>query len=155
MKTLMKKNIKILLLSLAAFFCFIGIKSAQHSTIYAELTNVETINGTIFKLHCPQKGAAALSLTDSNLTYNLTVKFKSEYCDDNNSQVLLGKDVTIKSSQVSGNYYQVYQIKEKDRVILSPKDVESEQTSSTLGLFFLAFLLVALVVYKSRKVDQK
>ncbi len=146
----MKKNTKILLLSLATFFFFIGIKSYQHSTIYAELTDVQSISGTIFKLHCPQKGAAALSFADSELTYNLTVKFKSDYCDDNDSQLLLGKAITMRAVQVSGDFYQVYQIKEKDRIILSPKDVELEQSSSTFGLFFLAFLLVALVLYKSK-----
>jgi len=151
----MSKNTKILLLSLAAFFFFIGIKSYQHSKGYAELTNIETTKGTIFKLHCPTKGAAALSLADSDLTYNLTVKFKNDYCDDNKSQVLLGKKVTMKSVQVSGDFYQVYQIKENDRLILSPDEVESDQTSSTFGLFFLAFLLVALVAYKSRKVTLK
>ena len=146
----MNKNTKTLLLSLAAFFFFIGIMSYQHSKTYAELTDVQTIKDTIFKLHCPQKGAAALSFANSDLTYNLTVKFKNDYCDDNDSQLLLGKEITMQAVQVSGNYYQVYQLEENERVILNPKDVESEQSSSTFGLFFLAFLLVALVVYKSR-----
>jgi len=151
----MSKNAKILLLSLAAFFFFIGIKSYQHSTAYAELSDIQTIKGTIFKLHCPQNGAAALSFADSDLTYNLTVKFRADYCNDANSQVLLGKEVTIQAVQVSGDFYQVYQIAEEDRVILSPEDVESDQSSSTFGLFFLAFLLVALVVYKSRLATKK
>lgn len=146
----MNKNTKTLLLSLAAFFFFIGIMSYQHSKTYTELTDVQTIKDTIFKLHCPQKGAAALSFANSDLTYNLTVKFKNDYCDDNDSQLLLGKEITMQAVQVSGNYYQVYQLEENERVILNPKDVESEQSSSTFGLFFLAFLLVALVVYKSR-----
>jgi len=147
----MSKNTKILLLSLAVFFFFIGVKSYQHSTAFSELTNIQTIDGTIFKLHCPQNGAAALSFADSDLTYNLTVKFRADYCNDENSQVLLGKEVTMKAVQVSGDFYQVYQIAENDRLILSPEDVESDQNSSTFGLFLLAFLLLALVIYKSKK----
>jgi hypothetical protein len=151
----MNKTTKILLLALAVFFLVIGIKSAMHSKTYAELTNIQTINGTIFKLHCPTKGAAALSLADSDITYNLTTKFKGDYCNDTKSQVLLGKNVTIESVQVSGDYYQVYQLKEKDWVIISPDDVESDQSGATIGLFLLAFLLIALVLYKSRTVTNK
>jgi len=151
----MNKTAKILLLLLAALFLFIGIKSYQHSKTYAELTDIQTIKGTIFQLHCPPKGAASLSLTDSDVTYNLSIKFRSDYCDDKDSQVLLGKEVTMQSVQVNGNFYQVYQIEENGQVILNPEDVESDQTSSTLGLFFLAFLLTALVAYKSRPVTKK
>ncbi len=146
----MSKNTKILLLSLAALFLFMGIKSYQYSIPYSELTDIQTIKGTIYKLHCPQNGAAALSFADSNLTYNLTVKFRTDYCHDDNSQVLLGKKVTMKAVQVSGDYYQVYQIEEKDKIILSPEDVESDQRFSTLGLFLLVFLILTLVAYKSR-----
>ena len=151
----MNKTAKILLLLLAAFFLFIGIKSSQHSKAYAELTDIQTIKGTIFQLHCPPKGAASLSLTDSDLTYNLSVKFRTDYCDDKKSPVLLGKEVTLQSVQVNGNFYQVYQIEENSRVILSPEDVEADQSSATLGLFFLAFLLTALVAYKSLPVSKK
>ncbi len=151
----MKKNTKILLLSLAAFFFFIGIKSYQHSTAYDDLTNIQTVNGTIFQLHCPPKGAASLSLTDSDRTYNLSIKFRTDYCDDKDSQVLLGKEVTMKTVQVNNDFYQVYKIEENDRVILSPDEVQSDQASSTFGLFFLAFLLVVLVVYKSRAAASK
>ncbi len=146
----MSKTAKNLLLLLAAFFFLIGIISSFHSTKYAELTDIQTFKSTIFKLHCPTKGAAALSLADSDYTYNLTLKFRTDYCDDEKSQVLLGKEVTIQAVQVSDNYYQVYQIEDKNNVILSPDEVESEQSSTTMGLFFLAFLLTALVVYKSR-----
>lgn len=146
----MSKTAKILLLLLAAFFLIIGIKSTFHTKTYAELTDIQTIKGTIFKLHCPQKGAAALSLTDSDYTYNLTTKFRAEYCDDKKSQSLLGKAITIESVQVNGDFYQVYLLKDKDRVIVSPAEVESDQSGTTFGLFLLAFLLVALVVYKSR-----
>jgi LPXTG-motif cell wall-anchored protein len=37
------------------------------------------------------------------------------------------------------------------RVILSPEEIEADQGNSTFGMFFLAFLLLALVAYKSRK----
>jgi len=147
----MSKNTKIILLALAALFFFIGIKSYQHSKPYAELTNVQTVNGTIFQLHCPPKGAASLSLNDSDITYNLTIKFRSDYCDDDDSQVLLGKDVSMQTVQVNGDFHQVYQIEENGRVILTPEEVASDQSSSTVGLFLLAFLLIALVAYKSRK----
>jgi hypothetical protein len=151
----MNKTTKILLLLLAAFFLFLGIKSAMHSQTYAELTDVQTIEGTIFKLHCPTKGAAALSLTGSELTYNLTTKFKADYCNDTQSQVLLGKEVTLQSVQVSGDFYQVYQLKEKNNMIVSPDDVESDQSGATIGLFVLAFLLIALVAFKSRNAVNK
>lgn len=147
----MKKNTKTLLLSLAAFFLLIGFMSYQHSTTYAELTDIQTIKGTIFKLHCPEKGTAALSFENSELTYNLTMKFRANYCNNNDSQTLLGKNVTMKAVQVNGDFYQVYKIEENDQVILSHSEVESDQSSSTFGLFFLAFLLIALVIYKSRK----
>lgn len=150
----MSKTTKILLLLLAAFFTFIGIKSYFHSTAYAELTDIKTTTGTILQLHCPPKGAASLSLTDSDNTYNLSIKFRTEYCDEKKSPVLIGKEVTIQSVQVSDNFYQVYQIKEDDRVILNPKDVEADQSSATVGLFLLAFLLLALVGYKSRRVTK-
>jgi len=150
----MSKTTKIILLLLAAFFVFIGIKSSMHSTAYAELTNIQTTTGTILQLHCPPKGAASLSLTDSDLTYNLSIKFRTEFCDEKKSPVLVGKEITMQSVQVNGKFYQVYQIKEDDRVILNPKDVEADQSSATVGLFLLAFLLLALVGYKSRSVKQ-
>lgn len=146
----MNKTAKILLLLLAAFFFFIGIKSYYHSTAYAELTNIKTIKGTVFQLHCPPKGAASLSLTDSSSTYNLSIKFRRNYCDDKNSPELVGELVTMKTVQVNGDFYQVYQIESKDKIILSPEEIASDQSSSTVGLFLLAFLLIALVVYKSR-----
>ena len=151
----MNKTTKTLLLLLAAFFLFIGIKSYQNSKTYAEQTDIQTIKGTIFQLHCPPKGAASLSLTDSDFTYNLSIKFRTDYCEDKDSPVLLGKEITMQSVQVNGDFYQVYQIKENDRVILRPKDVEADQSSATFGLFLLAFLLIALVVYKSRPVTNK
>ena len=147
----MNKTAKILLLSLAAFFFFIGLKSYQHTTTYSELADVQTINGTILQLHCPPKGAASLTLSDSAATYNLSVKFRTDYCDDNDSQALLGKEVTMQALQVDGDFYQVYQLTEKDRIMLNPEEVEADQTSATLGLFFLAFLLASLVAYKSRR----
>lgn len=151
----MSKTTKILLLLLAAFFTFIGIKSYLHSTAYAELTDIKTSTGTILQLHCPPKGAASLSLTDSDFTYNLSIKFRTEYCDEKKSPALVGKEVTMESVQVNGNFYQVYQIKENDRVILNPKDIEADQSSATVGLFLLAFLLIVLVGYKSRSVNKK
>jgi hypothetical protein len=151
----MSKTTKILLLALAAFFLLIGIKSSLYSKTYAELTNIQTVKGTIFKLHCPTKGAAALNLTGSELTYNLTTKFRVDYCNDTKSQVLLGKEVTIEAIQVSGDFYQVYQLKEKNKVILSPNEAEADQSGATFGLFIFAFLLIALVVYKSRTVTNK
>jgi len=151
----MNKTAKNLLLLLAAFFLFIGIKSYQHTTAYTELTDIQTIKGTILQLHCPPKGAASLSLSDSDFTYNLSIKFRTDYCDDKGSPVLLGKEITMQSVQVNGDFYQVYQIKENDKVILHPKDVEADQSSATFGLFLLAFLLIALVVYKSRTVTNK
>jgi len=151
----MSKTAKILLLLLSAFFFFIGVKSSTHSTSYAELTDIQTIEGTVFKLHCPQKGAAALSLVDSDLTYNLTIKFRSDYCDDNASQVLLGKKVTIEAVKVSENFYQVYQLKAINQLIITPDEVEADQSSATFGLFLLAFLFTALVIYKGRPASYK
>jgi len=146
----MNKSTKILLLSLATFFFIIGIKSFQHSKSYSELTDIRTIKGTIFKLHCPPKGAAALSLVDSDSTYNLTIKFRTDYCDDKASPALLGKEITMKAVHVDDNFYQVYQMEEKESLILKPDDVKADQSSATFGLFLLTFLLIALVVYKNR-----
>jgi len=146
----MNKTAKILLLLLAVLFLVIGIMSHQHSKPYAELTDIKTIKGTIFQLHCPPKGAASLSLTGSDHTYNLSIQFRTDYCDNKKPPVLLGKEVNMQSVQVNGDFYQVYQLKTKDRVLLSPSDVKADQSSATLGLFFLSFLLTALVVYKSR-----
>lgn len=147
----MTKTAKILLLAFAAFFFFIGVKSSMHATAYKDLDNVQTSRGKIIKLHCPRKGAAALSLSDSDTTYNLTTKFKAQYCDDKKSQPLLGKEVTMQSVQVSEGYHQVYQLKDKNQDIVTPQNVESDQANITLGLFLIAFLLTALVAYKSRK----
>jgi hypothetical protein len=150
----MKKTTKIVLLLLASFFLFIGIKSYLHTTAYAELENIQTTTATILQLHCPPKGAASLSLADSDLTFNLSIKFRTEYCEKE-SPSLLGKEVTMESVQVNGDFYQVYKIEENDKVILDPKDVEADQSSSTFGLFLLAFLIVALVAYKSIPVTKK
>lgn len=151
----MNKTAKILLLLLATFFLIIGIKSSQHAKSYAELTDIKTVKGTVFQLHCPPKGAASLSLTGSDLTYNLSVKFRSNYCDEKAPKILLGEEVALQTVQVNGDFYQVYQMKENGREILNPKDVEADQSSATLGLFFLAFLLTALVLYKSYFVSDK
>ena len=151
----MNKTTQIVLSLLAVFFFFIGIKSYQHSTAYAELTNIQSTTGTILQLHCPPKGAAALSLKNSDATYNLSIKFRTDYCDDNKSQILLGKEITMKYVQVNDNFYQVYQLIENDRKILSPEEVEADQSSATFGLFFLAFLIIALVIYKSRFASNK
>ncbi len=151
----MSKNTKIILLVLAAFFLFIGIKSYQHSKAYTELDNVQTTKSTISQLHCPPKGAASLSLVDSDLTYNLSIKFRTDYCDKKDSKSLVGKEVTMKSVQVNGDFYQVYQLEGNGQVILSPAEVEADQSSSTFGLFLLAFLLAALVAYKSLVVSKK
>jgi len=151
----MNKTAKILLLLLAGFFLFLGIKSSLHSKTYAELTDIQTTKGTIFQLHCPPKGAASLSLADSDLIYNLSVKFRSDFCDDKNSEVLVGKEVSLQSVQVNGKFYQVYKLEDKAQVLLNPDDVEADQSSATLGLFFLAFLLTVLVIYKSRPATKK
>jgi hypothetical protein len=152
---MMNKTTKIILLVLASFFLILGIMSSQHSKPYAELTDVKTITGTVLQLHCPPKGAASLSLTDSDLTFNLSIKFRTDYCDEKKSPVLLDKEITMQSVQVNGDFYQVYELNEGGQEILSPSDVEADQSSATLGLFFLAFLLAALVVYKSRPVRKK
>jgi hypothetical protein len=152
---MMKKTTKIILLVLASFFLILGIMSFQHSKPYAELTDVKTIKGIVFQLHCPPKGAASLSLTDSDLTYNLSIKFRTDYCDEKKSPVLLGKEISMQSVQVNGDFYQVYQLTKDGRAILSPGDVEADQSSATLGLFFLALLLAALVAYKSRATRNK
>lgn len=144
----MNKAAKIILLLLAAFFFIIGIMSAQHSTNYAELTTIQTTKGTIAKLHCPPKGAASLSLVDSDLTYNLSVKFRNDYCDDN-STTLLGKKITMEAIQVNGDFYQVYKLVAQEQLLLSPTDVEADQSSSTWGLFFLSLFLTAIVIFKS------
>ena len=85
----------------------------------------------------------------------MSVQFRANYCDAKKPVVLVGKEVSMESIQVNGDFYQVYQLKEKERVLLSPNDVEADQSSATLGLFFLTFLLVALVIYKSRRVSNK
>lgn len=151
----MKKSTNIILLLLALLFTFIGIKSLQYSIPYDQLTGIETIDGSIIKLHCPYKGAAALSLRDQTPTFNLSVKFKTDYCDNDNSQALLGKNVQIKAQQMNNDYYQVYMLSEGDNAILLPEEVESDRSSSTFGLFLLAGLLVALVLYKNRQTLQK
>lgn len=151
----MNKTAKILVLLLAAFFLIIGIKSYFHSTAYADLTNIKTTKGTISQLHCPPKGAASLSIVDSDFTYNLSIAFRTDYCDKKDSQVLVGKEITIKSVQVNGDFYQVYQLQENDRVLLTPEEVQADQSSATFGLFFLAFLLTVLVIYKSRPTEKK
>lgn len=147
----MNKYAKFLLLALACFFLFVGVKSSMETKPYAELTDLQIFNGVIHKLHCPYKGAAALSLKESELTFNLSVNFRADYCSDNTSQPLLGKDVQLIARQANGDFYQVYEMKTAGEVILTPEDIEAEQGSSTLGMFFLAFLTVAFVVYKSRK----
>jgi hypothetical protein len=150
----MSKTTKILLLLLAAFFFIIGVKSYLHSTAYAELTNIQTSTGTITQLHCPPKGAASLSLANSDFTYNLSIKFRTEYCDEKDSPSLVGKEITMQAVQVNGDFYQVYQIEEDDQILLNPKDVEADQSSATVGLFLLTFLIIALVGYKSRRVTK-
>ena len=147
----MSKATKIILLALACFFLFVGIKSAIDTKPYAEMTDIKTFDGMIFKLHCPHKGAAALSLENSALTFNLSVKFRADYCSGSDSQALLGQHVSLKARQVNGEFYQVYEIKTPEQVILSPEEIEADQGSSTFGVFLLAFLLFALVIYKSRK----
>lgn len=145
----MNKAAKIILLLLALFFLSIGIMSDQHSKSYAELTDIQTTKGTVAQLHCPPKGAASLSLVDSYFTYNLSVKFRSNYCADKDSKTLLGKEVTMQTVQVNDDFYQVYQLKNQGQVLLSPTDVEADQKSSIWGLFFLAFFLIAIVIFKS------
>jgi len=147
----MNKWTKIILLAVACFFIFVGVRSIFETKPYAELTDLKTFDGMIFKLHCPHKGAAALSLEDSDLTFNLSVKFRSDYCNENESQSLLGKNVSLKARQVNGKFYQTYEMKTSTQVILNPEEIEAEQGNSTLGVFFLAFLILALVAYKSRK----
>lgn len=147
----MNKFTKIILLLLASFFLFVGIKSAFDTKPYAELTDVESFDGMIFKLHCPHKGAAALSLEDSDLTFNLSVKFRADYCSGAKSQSLLGKVVTVKARQVNDDFYQAYKIISPQQVILSPEEIEADQGSSTFGMFLLAFLTLTFVAYKSRK----
>lgn len=147
----MSKSTNIILAILSLLFIFIGIKSLQHSKPYAELTGIESIEGIILKLHCPYKGAAALSLKDKAQTFNLSLKFKGQYCENDNFQSIIGKTVQIKAQRMNNDYYQVYELKEQDNIILSPQEVESDRSSSTFGLFFLAFLLIALIAYKNRK----
>lgn len=146
----MNKFSKTILLALACFFLFVGIKTSFDTKPYAELTDLQEYNGVIHKLHCPYKGAAALSLKDSELTFNLSVKFRADYCSEDDSQPLLGKEVQLTARQVNGDFYQVYQIKTSEQVILTPQEIEADQGSSTFGVFFLAFLIIAFVVYKSR-----
>lgn len=147
----MSKTAKILLLTLAAFFFLIGLKSAVDAPSYEELTSLKAINGVVQKLHCPRKGAAALSIEGSELTYNLTVKFKNDYCNNDDSQRLLGNDVEIKALQVNENYMQIYQLTDQGEMIVSPQDIEADRSNATIGLFLIAILLSALVFYKSRK----
>ncbi|TMM43147.1 hypothetical protein [Colwellia ponticola] len=145
----MNKAAKNILLLLAAFFLFIGIMSAQNSKSYAELSDIQTVKGAIATLNCPPKGAASLRLMDSDFTYNLSVKFRSDYCDEDVSQALLGKEIIMESVQVNDDFYQVYKVIEQEKLLLSPTDVEADQSSSTWGLFFLSFFLTAIVIFKS------
>lgn len=147
----MSKSANILLMALASFFLIIGLKSAIDSQSYEDLTTLKVIKGTISKLHCPHKGAAALSIDESDFTFNLSVRFKSDYCNNDDSQRLLGKLANIKAVQVNDDYYQVYELIENDTVIISPEEVESDRANSTFGLFLIAFLITALVFYKNRK----
>jgi len=147
----MNKYSKIILLALACFFLFVGSKSAIDTKPYAELTDIKTFEGMIYKLHCPHKGAAALSLDNSVLTFNLSVKFRADYCSGNESEALLGKKVSLKARQVNGDFYQSYEITTPTQVILSPEDIAADQGGSTFGMFFLAFLIFAFVIYKSSK----
>jgi hypothetical protein len=87
----MSKTAKIILLILAAIVLIIGMKSYQHSKPYAQLTEIQSIEGIISQLHCPPKGAAALSLNDSEVTFNLSIKFRSDYCTEKKQQLLIGK----------------------------------------------------------------
>lgn len=151
----MSKTAKTLLLVLAAIVLIIGIKSYQHSRPYAELTNIKNVTGTIAQLHCPPKGAAALSLENSNATYNLSIKFRSDYCADKMPKVLVGKTASLETVKINDSFFQVYKLKVADELILSPLEVQADQSSSTFGLFFLAFLLIALVAYKSRSVSNR
>jgi hypothetical protein len=151
----MNKTAKILVLVLAAFVLIIGMKSYQHSKPYAQLTDMKSINGTISQLHCPPKGAASLSLNNSDATYNLSVKFRSDYCTDKKSQVLVGKTAFLETIEINERFSQVYKLNVEDKLIISPEEIEADQSSSTFGLFFLAFFLIALVAYKSRAVKNK
>ncbi|UUO23197.1 hypothetical protein FGD67_08210 [Colwellia sp. M166] len=147
----MNKYTKIISLAFACLFLFIGIKSTIDTKPYAELNDIQTFDGMILKLHCPHKGAAALSLENSDFTFNLSVRFRADYCQDDESQTLLGKVVSLKARQVNGDFYQAYEIKTPEQVILTPEEIEADQGSSTFGMFFLAFLILAFVGYKSRK----
>ncbi|WP_077286274.1 hypothetical protein [Cognaticolwellia aestuarii] len=147
----MNKLTKIISLAFACLFLFIGIKSTLDTKPYAELNDIKTFDGMILKLHCPHKGAAALSLENSALTFNLSVRFRADYCRDDESQTLLGKVVSLKARQVNGDFYQAYEIKTPEQVILTPEEIEADQGSSTFGMFFLALLIFAIVGYKSRK----
>lgn len=147
----MNKFTQIILIAFACLFLFIGTKSALDTKPYAELTDIETFDGMILKLHCPHKGAAALSLKNSGLTFNLSVKFRADYCRDDESQTLLGKEVRLKARQVNGEFYQAYEIKTPEQIILTPEEIEADQGSSTFGMFFLALLTLVFVGYKSRK----
>ena len=147
----MNKWTKISLLALAGFFLLLGIKSAVDTKPFAELSDLKTFEGMILKLHCPHKGAAALSLDNSALTFNLSVKFRAEYCSENESQALLGENVSIVARQVNGDFYQAYKITTAKKELLSPAEIEADQGSSTFGMFLLAFLTLAFVAYKSRK----
>jgi hypothetical protein len=147
----MNKLTKIISLAFACLFLFIGIKSTLDTKPYAELNDIKTFGGMILKLHCPHKGAAALSLENSALTFNLSVRFRADYCRDDESQTLLGKVVSLKARQVNGDFYQAYEIKTPEQVILTPEEIEADQGSSTFGMFFLALLIFAIVGYKSRK----
>lgn len=147
----MNKLTKIISLAFACLFLFIGIKSTLDAKPYAELNDIKTFDGMILKLHCPHKGAAALSLENSALTFNLSVRFRADYCRDDESQILLGKVVSLKARQVNGDFYQAYEIKTPEQVILTPEEIEADQGSSTFGMFFLALLIFAIVGYKSRK----
>lgn len=151
---MMKKTTRVILLVLVTLILFIGIKSYQHSKPYAELTDIKTSKGTVSQLHCPPKGAASLSINGSDITYNLSIKFRTDYCDEKKSLVLLGKNVTMQSVQVNGEFYQVYQLEDKDQIILTPNDVKADQSSATIGLFFLAFLLTVLIAYKSGPISK-
>ncbi|SEK51856.1 hypothetical protein SAMN05216262_101554 [Colwellia chukchiensis] len=147
----MNKFGQISLLILASFFLFVGVKSAFNNKPFAELTDIQRFEGMIYKLHCPHKGAAALSLDNSTYTFNLSVKFRADYCNGNDSQALLGKQVSLLARPVNGEFYQSYEIKSATETLLTPEDIAADQGGSTFGMFLLALLTFGFVAYKSRK----
>ncbi len=147
----MSKPVQIIFILVALFFLTAGIKTISDSKNYDELSNILHLNGVIHQLQCPQKGAASLALKENDNTFHLSIKFRTTYCDGTKPELLLGKPARIEAIPVTEGYYQIYKLSVDGEQLLSPEDVIADRQNSIIGLFFIAFLLIGIVIYKRNK----